>query len=327
MSYTNLENIRIINGLPADMHVIQKLIDNDQHFNNEINNDDDLGSLNRSIVPTSTDFISLGSIVSKFKELFTGKVHSSHLLLKTEGLEKPSIEMNDIRLEASGLGKLSFAQDQGPEFLNLESSGLTIKTESSSQLKLESVTPGDEAIWTLGGNSYGFKLTGFTEILSLNESQASILKPLEVTINGQPKIKIDENETILNTQSILINTTASIGESNKPKFLIKESIGYEAITLPGEITNEEIDVTNISKLLIDNTSGSVSLKGFTGGQEGQILYIVKLNNLNNFSISHNDITAMQPVLLKGSTAFEITNDYGGIVLSFDQGMWREISRS
>lgn len=90
---------------------------------------------------------------------------------------------------------------------------------------------------------------------------------------------------------------------------------------------QEINVSGKSKLMIDATSGNIEIKGFTGGKEGQILYVYKKVPTNTLTLLFNNGTATQKILLKGSTNYVNTNDYGGITLSFDDGVWREVSRS
>jgi hypothetical protein len=115
-----------------------------------------------------------------------------------------------------------------------------------------------------------------------------------------------------------------IGKSDKPDFMNLGSQGLASSTVNGPATLLQVDVLNKSKLLIN---GTVEIKGFANGKEGQILHIVKLNNTGSFTLLHNNATAVQSVWLKGSSTFTISNDFGGIVLSFDNGQWREISRS
>jgi hypothetical protein len=79
--------------------------------------------------------------------------------------------------------------------------------------------------------------------------------------------------------------------------------------------------------MIDTTAGNIEIKGFIEGREGQIIHLYKKVPANSFTILFNNVTATQKVLLKGSTTYTNTNDYGGITLSFDDGIWREVSRS
>lgn len=118
-----------------------------------------------------------------------------------------------------------------------------------------------------------------------------------------------------------------INEATLPAVTIPVSFGLGKALISTAGTGQQINVSNISKLLIDATAGSIGIKGFTGGKEGQMLYIYKKVTANTFTLVFNDGTATQKVLLKGSANYVNTNDYGGITLSFDDGIWREVSRS
>jgi hypothetical protein len=118
-----------------------------------------------------------------------------------------------------------------------------------------------------------------------------------------------------------------INEATLPAVTVPLSFGLGKTLISTAGTGQEINVSNISKLLIDATAGSIGIKGFIGGKEGQMLYIYKRVPANTFTLVFNDGTATQRVLLKGSANYVNTNDYGGITLSFDDGIWREVSRS
>lgn len=122
-------------------------------------------------------------------------------------------------------------------------------------------------------------------------------------------------------------TQLTIGQGSKADVYVNSGFGLNKITHSTPGTALELDVRHISKICVDTTSGNVEFKGFSGGKEGQMLYIYKKVSSNTLSILFNNAGATQKVLLKGSSAYTNTNDYGGITLSFDDGIWREVSRS
>ncbi len=121
--------------------------------------------------------------------------------------------------------------------------------------------------------------------------------------------------TVKTEQSSIISLSVS-GSVSLDK-LLHSTVGLD----------QEIDITGISKLMVDTALGDVEISGFTGGTEGQMLYIYNKNSINSFTLVFNSLTASQKVLLKGSVNYVISNDYGGITLTFDDGVWREVSRS
>lgn len=119
----------------------------------------------------------------------------------------------------------------------------------------------------------------------------------------------------------------TIGAGDQSGVYIDESLGFSKIVHSTTGSGQQINVAKISKIIIDSTSGNIEIKGFTGGKEGQIIYIYKKVPANSFTLVFNSGTATQKLLLKGSVNYVNTNDYGGMTLSFDDGVWREVSRS
>lgn len=151
------------------------------------------------------------------------------------------------------------------------------------------------------------------------------------------KVETTENYSTGSYGSSITFSTVPTGEtelsqmlflgSKKASVHIPMSLGLDKVEVAAPGLNQEIDVSNISKLSIDATLGNIGIKGFVGGKEGQMLYIYKKVPTNSFTLVFNSVTASQKVLLKGSADFVNTGDYGGITLSYDDGFWREVSRS
>lgn len=124
-----------------------------------------------------------------------------------------------------------------------------------------------------------------------------------------------------------VETRLAIGQAEKPDVSIPASFGLQTLLLDTPGLNLDINVKHASKIMVDATGGTIEIAGFVGGQEGQMLYIYKKAPNNTFRLLFNGASGTQKVLLKDSTDFTITNNYGGIILSYDDGVWREISRS
>lgn len=118
-----------------------------------------------------------------------------------------------------------------------------------------------------------------------------------------------------------------LGKIDRPSTHMPASFGIEKATHSIVGLGQQINVKEKSKIMIDTTAGNIEIKGFIEGREGQVIHLYKKVAANSFTILFNNATATQKVLLKGSTTYTNTNDYGGITLSFDDGIWREVSRS
>lgn len=131
----------------------------------------------------------------------------------------------------------------------------------------------------------------------------------------------------VSTGSPDLTTKVLIGTQEGATMHIVGSLGTRSGLLNTVGNDYSINVSELSKLMVDTTAGDISIAGFTGGSEGQLLYIYKKVPTNTLTVKFNYAAPIQKVLLKGSVNYVNTNDYGGITLAFDQGFWREVSRS
>lgn len=119
-------------------------------------------------------------------------------------------------------------------------------------------------------------------------------------------------------------------DSYSPTHLTQEGFRPLAVAsdqISGPQVDMEIDCRNTSKLVVDCTTGNVSIRSLNNAVEGTVFYIIMAEPTGTLTVRHDDPLATSSMLLKGSTDFVVNGDYGGLVLSYDQGVWREVSRS
>ena len=147
------------------------------------------------------------------------------------------------------------------------------------------------------------------------------------TNSANTSITLDEEDNNINF-NVNENKTAEVNAEGISTIGIEaQALAVPGLTVSGPASALQVDITNTSKLLVDTASGAVQIKGFTGAKDGQLLHIVKLNSAGNLELLHNDATAVQSLWLKGSSSFQLNGSFGGIILSFDNDQWREVSRS
>ena len=92
-----------------------------------------------------------------------------------------------------------------------------------------------------------------------------------------------------------------------------------------EVTNatdgDEIDVSEVNALLVDTSPGSATINGFTGGSEGQVIWLSVVDSTNQITMENNNSTA-QPVYLS-SGSDETETGYGGWTLVCNGTAWFE----
>jgi hypothetical protein len=161
----------------------------------------------------------------------------------------------------------------------------------------------------------------------------TVMRDGAILLDGQGFEFIGTNQIRI-TPGLLENETVQIKKFTGVSGLIETvpvmppvgSVGSSQTIQETDIS-QEVDVSGLSKLMVDTSLADIQIAGFIGGIEGQMLYIYNKNPINSFTLVFNSQTATQKVLLKGSTNYVCSNDYGGITLSFDDGIWREVSRS
>tara|TARA_R100000697_G_scaffold38715_1_gene50845 strand:+ start:297 stop:1076 length:780 start_codon:yes stop_codon:yes gene_type:complete len=97
---------------------------------------------------------------------------------------------------------------------------------------------------------------------------------------------------------------------------------HTAFTTAGPTDN--IDVSNTTVLEVDTSGGNVIIGGFTGGVQGQILYIVKTDTANFIQLEHNEGGGSQDIFLT-TGADERVVGYGGYTLYCNGTSWFSLS--
>jgi hypothetical protein len=504
MAYNNLNGIKLINGLPADLNAFNKLIENDSFFKTVSDTDEDLAAVDRNIIPLTTDVYALGSLSKYFKDLFVTNINSQQVSITPTSTTVTALnfgsEVNGFFRPASG--RLSYKTGTIIP-LALTPTMVKVSAANRDQLVIESTEINKEGSWALGADKDEFSITslgtsiikvlrllpdqiiaempfrsqsgsqplpgysfatdaamgmykdlqtlGFSTAgakrLELTDTKVLLYPAQLVAQEGTPAVpsytfegaldsgfSVDTNKNIIlsvlglkvmefnatgavsvsgigatitsrtfsdtGTSSLalergrgtttahtaIVNTDVlgliradgfvemdgidevystdatqlqfiaqdnftaaatgtyidvlttqkgqnvsarrlTIGKDDRANVHCPGSFGVIGSTVTGPLTATTIDVLNKSKLLVNTTPGTVQIKGFTNGKEGQILHIVKLNQTGTLELLHNDATAVQSVWLKGSASYQLVSSYGGIILSFDNGQWREVSRS
>lgn len=93
---------------------------------------------------------------------------------------------------------------------------------------------------------------------------------------------------------------------------------------------DDLDVSGINTLFIDNSGNAVTIGGFAGGVDGQILHIVLINaGANDVTLEHNEAGATQKIFLHVGAVDETLNtEYGGWILVCHAGIdWHDCSHA
>ena len=100
------------------------------------------------------------------------------------------------------------------------------------------------------------------------------------------------------------------------------SYKHTAFTTAGPTDN--VDVSGTTVLEVDTSSNNVIIGGFTGGVQGQILYIVKTNTANFIQLEHNEGGGSQDIFITTGSDERVVG-YGGYTLYCNGTSWFSLS--
>ena len=351
MSYNDLNTIKKINGIPADLRYHERIIENDSFFKSEVDSDEKLSAFNEDIIPVFDATYNVGSVSKKINNIYCNTLNSSLVEVASGSLAAPSLKIGLAGLASLASGELSFIGSSGIESVKMMTSGFLVKAANDSQFKIQNTNPATPGSWSIGADNVGLKLydnnfgaslkvifglinstflnpiiapaySGVTPAFSFSgDSSSGLFKNTDtqkvgLSFLGESKLEINQTSLVINAEHSSLNNLKANGSFSLEK---------NTISSPG--LSQEIDVSEFSKIMIDTSAGDIEIAGFTGGIEGQMLYIYNKNPINTFTLVFDSLSATQKILLKGSVNYVISNDYGGITLTFDDGVWREVSRS
>lgn len=96
----------------------------------------------------------------------------------------------------------------------------------------------------------------------------------------------------------------------------------------GPAVQDDVDVSNVNILFVDSTGNTITIGGFIGGVDGQVLHICKTDDAANaVKLEHNEGTANQNIFLHAGLDETLVNEYGGWCLGCNGSNWFDMSHS
>ncbi len=91
---------------------------------------------------------------------------------------------------------------------------------------------------------------------------------------------------------------------------------------------DDIDVSGVNTLFINSAGNNVTIGGFAGGVDGQVIRVVRISALNDVTIEHNEGGATQPILLHRGADETIDAHFGGWEFVCHEGVdWHDVSHA
>ena len=140
------------------------------------------------------------------------------------------------------------------------------------------------------------------------------------------------NDFIVDTDTLVVegdNNRVGIGTTSPTSTLdVEGTVSYKHTAFSTVGPTDGIDVSGTTVLEVDTSSNNVTIGGFTGGVQGQILYIVKTDTTNFIQLEHNEATTNpaghQKIYLTSGSDERVVG-YGGYTLYCNGTDWFSLS--
>lgn len=96
----------------------------------------------------------------------------------------------------------------------------------------------------------------------------------------------------------------------------------------GPAQQNAVDVSNVNILFIDCSANAITIGGFIGGINGQVLHIARLCAAGNaITLKYIAGTGNQDIFLHAGADESLTREYGGWVLACNGSSWYDLSHA
>lgn len=91
---------------------------------------------------------------------------------------------------------------------------------------------------------------------------------------------------------------------------------------------DNVDVSGVNTLFLDPSSNNITIGGFAGGVDGQVLYIAIVSTSNSVTLEHAEGGGSQDILLHNGADETLAGEYGGWMLVCHGGNdWHDLSHA
>jgi ribosomal protein S4E len=154
---------------------------------------------------------------------------------------------------------------------------------------------------------------------------------VQAAANSSSYVRIQNNQGYWKVTKPASNTQLTFSDgTNTPLILdgsnvdIDGTVTYKHTAFSTAGPTDNVDVSGTTVLEVDTSSNNVTIGGFIGGVQGQILYIVKTNTSNFIQLEHNEGGGSQDIFLTTGSDERVVG-YGGYTLYCNGTSWFSLS--
>ncbi|GAI35313.1 unnamed protein product, partial [marine sediment metagenome] len=96
----------------------------------------------------------------------------------------------------------------------------------------------------------------------------------------------------------------------------------------GPAQQDDVDVSNVNILFLNCAANDITISGFVGGVDGQVLHIAKIcAAVQDVKLLHNSAASTQRLFLHAGGDETLRGEYGGWIFACDGSNWYDISHA
>lgn len=170
---------------------------------------------------------------------------------------------------------------------------------------------------------------GFVQDGGTLETGSNLLGGLSIMTRADAPIRFYTNGHTNERMRILSGGNVGIGVTDPhSKLEVNGAISSATLEFSDVGPTDDLDVAGVNTLFINAGANAVTIGGFVGGVDGQILNIVIIDPTNNVTLEHAEGGGNQDILLHAGADETLDGHYGGWTLVCHAGVdWHDASHA
>jgi hypothetical protein len=247
-----------------------------------------------------------------------------HLYITVDDDADDSNNFVQFRANASGtITNLMRIQDDGNVGIGTTSPTTTLDVNGTANFSDDVTLPDSKKIYLGNGNDLEIHHNGSNSVikdngtgdLSLQSNGAKV--SMYDAANGAFMAKFNTGAGVE-----LFHNGTEVFETTNTGVNIEGTVLYKHTAFSTAGPTDNVDVSDTTVLEVDTSGGSVTIGGFTGGVQGQILYVVKTtSDTYTLKLENNEGGGSQDIFSSDNSDISLVRIRGGVTLYCNGTSW------